>query len=688
MDDSIIVVDDALGKIIGEVICDEIKESRSKNGKVYKLAERCERQYSQITSFMADGKECDNPWPGAADYFVPMSEWIIDAMHARIMNVLFSQEPYMTAKGTEAADVERAPGVTDFVDTILRETVKLRENMSFFLKQILKIPTAILKYEWVEEHESLIIKEKAIQFINPLTGETQELLKDDPELQGTVAQLMANGYQPAPEEVEVYVKKDVPISDAPKLKYINFSDYVWSPSAKRGNRIYWEGDRFYLTINEMRAMVNDEKFIEASVNRIIADSGVGDKSGAEKVISERETQRECYYWYGRLPFNDQNEIDLTDNKAMEQEVICIVDYKSKELVQIKHWDYERIPNPDRVYIRGEFEETEGFEGRSMLQKLYMTQKYINQFYNTLMNNAWLAMQKVFVRKNTSTENLGKINIYPGKVIDIDMQGDFTALEVGDVKAIGLEINANLINFGERISNISVYQTGTKDNRSGQKTYGEVAATIQEGNIGMDKLIQNCHSVLRKICQWTVDYYYERMPPGLERKIMGDNGEPLFPTEQNMPMYQEKGIQPEWSRDDLKGKFDYTWNGTSLNSSVERNIALSNDLMQNYLPQPMVQGSMLATWEILRDGLVARQIKDWQKILPKREAIIAEMERMAQEAQQEEAMKRNGGAMGGASKMIVKKLGEQGIPEPQAIKMIQDKVGGQNNAPAKANNRPI
>jgi hypothetical protein len=192
-DSSIIVVDDALGKIIGEVICDEIKESRSKNGKVYKLAERCERQYSQITSFMADNKECDNPWPGAADYFVPMSEWIIDAMHARIMNVLFSQEPYMTAKGVESSDVERAPGVTDFVDTILRETVKLKENMSFFLKQILKIPTAVLKYEWVEEHESLIVKEKAIQFINPLTGETQELLKDDPELQGTVAQLVANG---------------------------------------------------------------------------------------------------------------------------------------------------------------------------------------------------------------------------------------------------------------------------------------------------------------------------------------------------------------------------------------------------------------------------------------------------------------------------------------------------------------
>jgi hypothetical protein len=687
MDESVIIVDDALSKIIGEVICDEIKESRSKNAKVYDLATRCERQYAQITKFMADNKTCDTPWKNASDYFIPMSEWIIDAMHARIMNVLFSQEPYMTAKGVESSDVGRAPGVTDFVDSIFREVIKLRENTSFFFKQILKIPMAVLKYEWVEEHESLIVKEKALQFVNPLTGETQELLKDDPEAQGQIAQLFANGYQPSPEEVEVYVKKDVPLYDAPKLRYIAFGDYVWSPAAKRGNRLYWEGDRFFLTINEMRAMVNDKKFIEASVDRIILDSGVGEKSGAEKVIAERESQRECYYWYGRLPFNEQNEIDLTDNKAMEQEVICIVDYKSKELVQIKHWDYERIPNPDRVYLRGEFEETEDFYGRSMLQKLYMTQKYMNDFYNTLLNNAWIAMQKVFVRKNVSTENLGEVKIYPGKVIDIDMQGDFQALEVGDVKAIGLEINNNLINFGERISNISVYQTGT-ERQKGQKTYGEVAATIQEGNIGMDKLIQNCHAILRKICQWTVDYYHERMPPGLERKIMGDNGESLFPTQANLPMYQQKGIQPTWSDSDLEGKFDYTWNGTSLNSSVERNIALSNDLMDRYLPQPMVGGSLIFTWEILRDGLIARQIKDWQKILPKREAIVAEMDRMAQEAQIEAKMKANTGAMSGASRMIVKKLGEQGIPEAQAIKMIQDKVGGQNGNPGQVpqNNR--
>ncbi len=676
MNTEMIQVEQDLGKLIAQVICDEIKDSRGKNDEIYKLASRCENQYAQVTKWTAENKICDSPWKGAADYFIPMSEWIIDAMHARIMNVLFSQEPYMSAKGVESSDVERAPGVTDFVDMIFREVVKIRENTSFFFKQILKIPTAILKYEWVEDTESLIIKDKALQFINPLTGETQELLKDDPELQSQVAQLMTNGYQPNQEEVEVYVKKDVTLYDAPKLRYISFKDYVWSPSAKRGNKIYWEGDRFYMTINEMRAMVNQEKFIEESVKKVIEASGVGEKSGSEKIIAERETQRECYYWYGRLPFNEQNELDLTDNKAMEQEVICIVDYESQELLQIKHWDYQRLPNPERVYIRGEFEETENFEGRSMLQKLYMTQKYMNQFYNTLMNNAWIAMQKVFVRKNTSTQNLGKVNIYPGKVIDIDIQGDFQALEVGDVKAIGLEINNNLINFGERISNISVYQTGT-ERQKGQKTLGEVEATIQEGNIGMDKLIQNCHAILRKLCQWTVDYYQERMPPGLERRIMGENGESLFPTEQNLPIFQQKGIQPTWSPEDLKGKFDYTWNGTSLNSSVERNIALSNDMMERYLPHPMVGGNMLATWEILRDGLIARQVKDWQKILPKREAIIAEMERMAQEAKIDEAMNKNAGAMGGASKMIVKKLGEKGIPEPEAIKMIQDKVGGQN-----------
>ena len=88
----------------------------------------------------------------------------------------------------------------------------------------------------------------------------------------------------------------------------------------------------------------------------------------------------------------------------------------------------------------------------------------------------------------------------------------------------------------------------------------------------------------------------------------------------MALYREKGVQPYWEKDDLAGNFDFTWRGTSLNSSKEYQLTVANDMMDRYLPQPIVAGNMLATWEILKRGLEARGVKDWDKILPPREAI--------------------------------------------------------------------
>jgi len=624
-------LDTAKSKLIAQMICKEIKDSRGKNSKIYDLADRCERQYSQITNYMQAGKRCDNPWPGAADYFVPLTEWIIDAVWARVMQVLFSQEPYVQAEATNAEHVKNAPNVTDFVDTIFRSIVKIRDNYSYYCKQKLKLPFAVLKYEWVSDFEPMIVKEEAMTFINPQTQETKQILPSDPQAQIKAAEFMMNGYQQG-EPQEVWALEDKEIKNSPDLRYIKFDDYVWSPNAKRGTRLYWEGDRLWLTLNDMRNKANQEKFIKDSVDKIAKEFTIDGQSISDKVIQERSTLRECYCWYGRFPFNKERDIDFSDPEAIEQEVVCIVDIKSEELLQVKLWDYTRLPYPERVYIRGEFEETEEFEGRSLAMKLYMTQKYLNQYKNTIMNNAWIAMQKIFVKRKTlQGAEYDKPEIYPGAMLEEDQTGDIRVLEVGDVKSIGIEIEQSLLQFAARISNIDLPQTGAT-RQGGQKTLGEIMATIKEGNIGMDKFIVKCHEDLQKISEWTVSYYMDRMPPDMQRMIKGETGETMFPTPENMQKFNDKGVKPYWTADNLTGKFNYKWKGTTLNSTQELNIAIANDLQDRYLPHPMIAGSLLAVKDILKRGLIARNIKDWEKILPKDEDLIAEMKRMQAESE--------------------------------------------------------
>lgn len=613
-----------VGKQIAQIICKEIKSSLAENDKRYKLAQRCQNQYNQITKWAEQGKVCNEPWEGAADYFIPLTEWVIDAVYARTVNILFSQEPFMTARGTETADVPKEEGVTQFVDMAFREIINLYDNMRFYFKQMLILPFAVVKYDWVQKYDRSITQETAQVFVNPATQEEQSILPDDPDAQVRTAEMIVNGFQSQGGQ-SVWVRQDQELLNQPVLRYINFKDYVYSPNAKRGNRLFWEGDRFWMTINEMENEAQQERFNADTVAKVKNTFSEGKQlEGVDAIIAKRSAPIECFNWYGRLPFNDNNELDLTGDNVIEQEVICVVSHKEEELLEILHWPYKRLPYPDRVYIRGEFEETEDFEGRSLAQKIYMTQKELNTLHNTIMNNAQIAMQKIFVKKKMlQGDEYDKPAVYPGAMWEEDTAGDIRVLEVGDVKAIGLELEQTIMNFAERVSNISIFQTGTARQEGGQKTLGEVEKTIKEGNIGLDKFIQNCHNILRKVCKWTVGYYSERMPEGLERRIVGEGGTPVFPAQ---------GAQSVWRQDDLTGKFDFTWNGTSLNSSKELKIAVSNDLMEKYLPQPMIAGNMMAVWEILKRGLVARGEKDWQKILPPREAIVSEMQKIQTEAQ--------------------------------------------------------
>jgi hypothetical protein len=597
------------------------------------------------------------------------------------MYILFSQEPYMTARGVEASDIDKAPEVTTFVDTIFREVVELRQNIQFFFKQMVKLPKAILKYEWEHKVEPLMMKEEAQVFINQEMGVEDYLLPDDPEAETKMAELTANGYLPTGETKEVMVKADKEIYNAPRLKYIRAEDYVYAPTVKRGEKPYWEGDRIWYTWNDIKIYEQRKIFLTDATEKLqqFVNSYVGDSTGSVKDIAQRGILFECFHWYGRLPLDKEGKINFDDMDAIEQEVHAIVAYKEgnkdiKELLYLSHWEYERIPDKDRVYLSGEFEETEDWLGRSMPMKLRKTQALLNNFYNNLINNAYLAMMKMLWKKRTLVgEGTEEIEVYPGAIVDIDQQGDIGVLDLGDVKALSIGIEKDLLAFAEKISNISDWNLGARSTQ-GKPTATEFAGVIKEGNIGMDKFIQNCHEILRKICKWTVGYYYERMPEGLERRIQGEQGEVIFPTEQNMPIFRQRGIQPYWNKDAIAGQFDFTWNGTSLNANQQWNIIVANDLMDKYLPVPMVGGNMLATWEILRKGLIARGIKDWQTILPPRQAIQQEMQRMAQEDQ---ARKQAQAAQAAMPAMVVKKAIAKGVPPQAAMKMVQQQMGGGN-----------
>lgn len=685
-------------KRIADIICKEIKESLKENAETYKLIRKCKNQYYQISYWDERNKEPDVPFEGAADYFIPMTEWMVDAIHSRVMFILFQQEPLMSATAQEGSDVKNQQNVTDFVNLSLEKFVHLRENVEHFFKKMIYLPFATIRYDWHRSVEPMYLREMADVFVK--SEEERELvLQDEENYAGKALELMAKGYVPVTDKEEVIVRKEVEQYNAPRITDIDPEDYVWAPNTKKNSKPYWEGCREWITWNDAKQKAKDDEYYKEPILRLQDALGrkLNDKTGAERDVILRNSMIEAFDWYGRLPFNSNGEIDLSDSMdTFEMEVHAKVAYniesndnskegKDYELLYLANWEHSRIPYEERVFIRGSYEDTDQFEGRSLCEKLYKSQKLLNTFYNQLINNAYLTMMKIIIKKRSleGDDQEDDIEVYPGAIWEVnDPSTDVRTLDLGDMKSIGVKINEDIMSFAERITNISDWNLGQK--AEGKATATEFAGIMHESNIGTNKFLQRCSKILTKICQWTVGYYQENMPEGLERRIIGPDDEEMFPSDQNIAYYQKKGVQPFWTVDQITGKFDFKWNSTALNANQQYNIAMANDLQERFMPHPMVQTNMVAVWHILKKGLDARNIKDWKNILPPLEVVQREM---LIEQQQMQVQQKKRQMIKEMPKKVATKLIQKGVPPKQAISIASKATRSNGQQPPQQGANP-
>ena len=693
--------DDPTKQRLGQILCAEIDSQITKNSPAYELMKACEYNYLGWSSYRRRGQRKNKPWPGACDFWSSLTEWTICAIVARIDSVLFSAEPTMTAIPTESNDVEQATEISTFMDMVMREIVELRKNIQFYFKQKIKQPLAIASFEWVyeqdivrEAEQGIVQEDLSIKLesgvVTPFDKLPEEVKKD-----------IISGELLPGQTALWYVEKDKPISNQPKLKYISPQDYVWTNGTKSGQKPYLEGYRFWQTLNEINTKINHKEYTLTDEEKnklkttINAQAQTGDPINS-RVIAERSYQFEGFKVFTRLPFNKNDEIDFDSSEALEQEVIVELSYKEKIVLKIVKWYYLRPTGNNRVFLRGFYEEKDTltgnhFLGRSMTEKVEDINLLINKEFQQIVDNADIAMMKIFTKKRTIlSEEWEEPEIFPGAVFDVEQSGDIQVLDVGDVKQINFQIIDSLLSFAARISNIS--PMNVSDRMEGSKPLAtEIVNILKEGEIGREGIIQSCHEDLRQIYKMATDYYYQFMPAGLERRIQGDNAKLIFPPTPDRKDFQDDVSynitveqyekQKFYEREMLIGigKWDYKWNGTQLSGNREAQVAIADYLVE-VLPKFQGLVTITGTWELLKDILLSRGKKDWQKYLVSKEKVDAEQQKMDVTAQ---AQDMQAGMPDLRDKLIAK-----GFP-PEVVDMAIAKLNTKKGMPnEKPNNIPI
>lgn len=668
----------------GKIICKDINKQITDNADTYQKMKDCEYQYLGWSKYRQAGQAKNKPWDNACDFWAPLTEWVICAVAARIDQILFSVEPTMTASPVESSDAAGAPVVTDFADMVMREIVELRKNFSFYTKQTIKQLFAVCAYEWIYQAEPVReVEEGLLQEDFSVKMDGGEVIPYE-EIPSEIQKDIENGDILVGTKTSWYVEKDRIITNQPKLTYIAPLDYVWSKGTKKNERPYLEGYRFWQTINDIKLKKNSEEYTLTDEEMTKLDATLASAAGGgeqyERILKQRNHKYECFRIYTRLPFNKQDKVDFDDKEAIEQEVILEVAYKEEIVLKAIKWFYLRHPGANRVFIKGWFEEKDTLTGdpmagRSLSEKIFDINKLLNKEFQQIVDNADLAMTKIFTRKSGIglNEDFEDPVIFPGAIWDVMEQGDIAALNVGDVKQIGFQIMDSLLGFATRISNISPLNVSDRA-EGGKPLATEIISILKEGEIGREGLIQNRHEDLRNIYKTTVDYYYQFMPDKLEKRIRGPDQQLIFPPlpdrkdfaggPEGETAYANAVSQAEkdkfYNREMLVGvgKWDFKWNGTQLSGDREAQIAIADKLADMLLKIPMAGNRPTVVWELLRDILISRGKKDWQKYLPKREEVETAEKMMEMKAKMTEIIPN-----------LKQRLIEKGIPPQVAEQAI-------------------
>lgn len=195
------------------------------------------------------------PWPDAADLTSPMASEYVDAIHARIMQTIFT-DPMYTVEGWGESQ-KRAPFVEEFHQRAMEEE-RLQTSLDAVLLRSLVEPAGVLEVTEATETRREVVR-KRVKWATDATGaplldDTQQpMAATDPE---TGAYLDATPDDPLSMQVEYDEAR--PVRSGPAYDVVPYLDFLTMPfHAKDRTQIWGYAKRFFRRVPELTQLAKD-----------------------------------------------------------------------------------------------------------------------------------------------------------------------------------------------------------------------------------------------------------------------------------------------------------------------------------------------------------------------------------------------------------------------------------------------
>jgi hypothetical protein len=481
-------------------------------------------------------KRKDFPWPGACNVVIPLIGIAVDSIVARLVNTLFSVEPFWSIRPIQKAMEQPAKPLEDFHEWSRQNEFNMYAETRKWVPEVVKFGWGYIKVPW--------------------TVQTQRVFEID------------QFGEPTPKDR---------VLRYPNPQHIPLRDMVTQAGIEDEiNQAEWLAQRVRLTDGQLRWRQYDG--IYDDVEEVIEkkdDYTEYRKLANESVIIPKQKLNTFYELWADLP--------LTSKNALPDKVVYTYHRPTKRILRM-------IYNPNitgkRGFVKGKFIEREGeLEGQGIAVRLADMQAEITTIHCQQVDNATLANTRFFVgRRGVVRPNT---KVWPGRFLTVpDPEKDVKAVQLGDVYNSMSRLSTEILAFSERASGVSDPFLGRESSVVGTRaTATGTLAILQEGNRRFDLNVRDIRDALSEVGRMVLELNQQYRPRGMAIFIQGEDG---VLTEAMLDMPNEYLLS--------RVAVELTASTATINRSVEQQglLSLLGVLSQYY--QQVLQLGFLMTQE--------------------------------------------------------------------------------------------
>lgn len=491
------------------------------------------------------------PWKYCSNRSLKIAQAIVEMLHSRLYAAVWNESLIRWRPGG-VEDVDKVKRINTFMNWWIRVKARLGSFFDGWVKTAIAYGDVTTRVGWeVKEYDTgqtdstKIMGEDGNQLANPDGSDAVSIEKRFKREENTKANIIA--------------KEDIFLQ--PKAKGIEEDPliirhrYLYSQleSMEKKGRI----------VNLDKVRENIDKLIE------LPEKTPTEKMAALKQVKRRNIPVNVIEWYGRYDVDDDD---------FEEDIRLLVDPENKiflggVLMTVLTKNGKRPLDITKFNLR--LEDPEGLEGYGVLEQVKELAEEIDACFNQLTDSNTLSIMRPGFYDPSGDVDAPTLRLAPNQMAPVsnptknvffpDFNIDTTRL----LNAIRM-----VMEFIERLTGASSYVMGKEsDIVGGSGTATRTQAIVQSAEQRFSTPAQRLQAGAARILSKILDQIQLNIPPGLEMRVLGEKGEPLFKA-------------GELTDEGISGEFDaYLLEDSSMgDKNMERQIMdmLYQSLMQNVL----------------------------------------------------------------------------------------------------------